>query len=79
MIFKILALSIIAFIVCLIVLPLWLYSHYKKRKHIPYLGENSAEHAQLNALQGECKALRARIESLEAMLDYHQPHWREKH
>lgn len=78
MIFQILALSIIAFIVCLIVLPLWLYSHYKKSTQIPHLDSSTQTQATLGILQGECKALRLRVERLEALLDYHQPNWREK-
>lgn len=79
MIFKILALSVIAFIVCLIVLPLWLFSHYKKGKAIPHIEGQTQTQAALGTLQGEAKALRARVERLEALLDYHQPNWREKH
>ncbi|MBE2893775.1 envelope stress response membrane protein PspB [Spirabiliibacterium falconis] len=76
MIFNILALSVIAFIGCLMVLPLWLYRHYKGKQHIN-LGVSQEDLNQLTALQRECKALRTRVENLEALLDYHQPHWRE--
>ncbi|TCP92166.1 phage shock protein B [Cricetibacter osteomyelitidis] len=71
-----LLLSICAFIVALIAVPLWLYLNYKSKQDFA-LGLTQEEKQQITELENETKQLSQRITQLEALLDYHKPNWRE--
>lgn len=73
-----LILSMLAFILCLIAVPVWLYLTYKNKQNMS-LGLSPEEKQQLQYLEEEAKALHKRVSELEALLDYHQPNWRNSH
>ncbi|KAE9529350.1 MULTISPECIES: envelope stress response membrane protein PspB [Testudinibacter] len=75
MFWTIVMLSISAFIFCLLVLPFWLYMHYKSKQQIG-AGLTMEDKAKIQQLNEQAKALRQRVEQLEALLDYRQPDWR---
>ena len=75
MIWNIILLTISAFIFCLLVLPFWLYMHYKSKQQIG-AGLTMEDKAKVQQLNEQAKALRQRVEQLEALLDYQQPNWR---
>lgn len=70
-----LLLSVCAFIITLIAVPLWLYLNYKSKQNLTP-GLTMEEKQQLQQLENEAKGLSQRITELEALLDYHQPDWR---
>ena len=75
MITSFLLLSVSAFLVCLLIVPFWLYLHYKSKNQIG-INLSFEEKQQLQQLENEAKQLSQRITELEALLDYHQPNWR---
>lgn len=75
MFWTIILLSISAFIFCLLVLPFWLYMHYKSKQQIG-VGLSEDDKIKLQQLNEQAKQLRQRVEQLEALLDYQQPNWR---
>ncbi|MGR6980947.1 envelope stress response membrane protein PspB [Testudinibacter sp. P27/CKL/0425] len=75
MFWTIILLSISAFIFCLLVLPFWLYMHYKSKQQIG-VGLSEEDKIKLQQLNEQAKQLRQRVEQLEALLDYQQPNWR---
>ncbi|PJG84553.1 envelope stress response membrane protein PspB [Conservatibacter flavescens] len=75
MITSFLFLSVSAFLVCILIVPFWLYLHYKSRSQI-HINLSIEEKQQLQQLENEAKQLAQRINTLEALLDYHQPNWR---
>lgn len=76
MLWTIILLSISAFIFCLLVLPFWVYMHYKSKQQIG-VGLSMEDKAKIQQLNEQAKALRQRVEQLEALLDYQQPQWRQ--
>lgn len=75
MIFTFLKISVLAFIACLVILPIWLYFTYKSRQQSnAYL--NSQDSATIQELNDQVRSLNARIAELEALLDYQNPEWR---
>ncbi|MGV6988806.1 envelope stress response membrane protein PspB [Testudinibacter sp. P80/BLE/0925] len=76
MFWSIVLLSIAAFIFCLLVLPFWVYMHYKSKRQMG-AGLSMEDKAKIHQLNEQAKALRRRVEQLEAILDYQQPQWRQ--
>ncbi len=59
------------------VAPLWLWLHYRSKRHQSHnLGEEDAE--KLHALTQRANALQQRIDILERLLDLEAPRWRHK-
>ncbi|KGQ69781.1 hypothetical protein A1D23_11750 [Chelonobacter oris] len=75
MFWYIILLSISAFIFCLLVLPFWLYMHYKSKRQIGE-GLSPEDKTKIQQLNEQANRLRQRVEQLEALLDYRQPNWR---
>lgn len=59
------------------VAPLWLFLHYRSKKHTSK-GLSAKDQKQLQALLTRSEEMQKRIVSLEGVLDSEAPQWRNK-
>ena len=60
------------------VAPLWLFLHYRSKKHTA-TGLSSQDLEQLEQLSNRAEQLKQRISYLERVLDAETPEWRSRH
>lgn len=60
-----------------IVAPLWLFLHYRSRRHTA-VGLSDDERTRLTALLAQTELLQQRVQTLERLLDADSPEWRQE-